>query len=108
MDEKKKRIAANREKLKQRTKGSQLGGKGTMRRKRKHKSKGGNTDSKLNTMFKKFGAETIPEIAEVNMFTDDDRVLSFKNPQGKKSIILIILKKPKIFFFKKSLISYIF
>lgn len=88
MEEKQQRIAAARAKLKSKMGGgSRMGGRGTMRRKRKVKSKSGNTDSKLNTMFKRFGAEEIPEIAEVNMFTEDDRVLSFKNPQGKPSLL---------------------
>jgi len=33
-------------------------------------------------MLKKLGADPIPDITEVNMFTEDDKVLRFKNPEG--------------------------
>ena len=83
MDDKKARIEAARAKLKNKFKGARLGGKGTQRRKKKVTHKSGNTDSKLKNVLKRFGAEVIPEIAEVNMFTDEDKVLTFRNPEGK-------------------------
>ena len=89
MDAKTQRIAEARAKLAQKFKGgsTQIGGKGTSRIKTKRVKKSGATDQKFKALLKKLGAEPIPDIAEVNMFTSDDQVLRFKNPVGKISVL---------------------
>jgi len=64
-----------------------LGGKGSQRRKVKvvHKTTI-NSDTKLKTVIKKFGAQVLPDIAEVNMFQDDNTVMQFKKPEVYGSI----------------------
>jgi len=63
--------------------GTQLGGKGSERRKKKttHKTQI-NDDKKLKAMIKKFNVHPLPEISEVNMFRDDNTVLQFREPEG--------------------------
>lgn len=62
---------------------SRLGGKGTQRRKKKAVHKTQITDDKkLKPIIKKFGVQPLPGIDEVNMFKDDNTVLSFKHPEG--------------------------
>lgn len=63
--------------------GTQLGGKGSERRKKKttHKTQI-NDDKKLKTLIKKFNVHPLPEISEVNMFKDDNSVIQFKEPEG--------------------------
>ena len=60
-----------------------IGGKGTARRKRKtvHKTATGD-DKKLQQTLKRLGANTIPQIEEVNMFREDGNVMHFSNPKG--------------------------
>ena len=90
MDAKQQRIAEARAKLAQKFKGgsTQIGGKGTSRIKTKRAKKSGATDQKFKALMKKLGAEPIPDIAEVNMFTNDDQVLRFKNPLGMIPILI--------------------
>ncbi len=59
-----------------------LGGKGTMKRKLKvvHKA-GGSDDKKTKELIKKLGAQPLPEISEINLFTDDNKVIQFKNAE---------------------------
>ena len=59
-----------------------LGGKGTMKRKHKvvHKA-GGSDDKKTKDLIKKLGAQPLPEISEINLFTDDNKVIQFKNAE---------------------------
>jgi len=66
---------------------SKLGGKGSQRRTHKvvHKTTI-NSDSKLKGVIKKFGAQPLPDIAEVNMFQDDNTVMQFKRPEVFGSI----------------------
>merc|ERR1712110_923310 len=45
-----------------------------------------NSDTKLKTVIKKFGAQPLPDIAEVNMFQDDNTVMQFKRPEVYGSI----------------------
>lgn len=61
---------------------TRLGGKGTMKRKVKvvHKS-GGSDDKKTKGLIKKLGAQPLPEISEINIFTNDNQVIQFKNPE---------------------------
>eukprot|EP00048_Salpingoeca_helianthica_P022272 m.17328 g.17328 ORF g.17328 m.17328 type:complete len:173 (-) comp7112_c0_seq1:144-662(-) len=59
-----------------------IGGKGTPRRKKKVINKSGQTDEKkLQGTLKKFGANPISSVEEVNMFRPDGKVLNFPNPK---------------------------
>ncbi len=63
--------------------GTQIGGRGSERRKKKAPTKPQiNDDKKLKTLIKKFNVHPLPEISEVNMFKDDNRVIQFKEPEG--------------------------
>ena len=66
---------------------NRIGGKGTMRRKKKvvHKSTGGD-DKKLQSTLKKLSCNPIPGIEEVNMFKDDGNVLHFTQPKVQAAI----------------------
>ena len=83
MSEQEKVLEA-RKKLAEKFGGSstRLGGKGTMKRKHKvvHKS-GGQDDKKTKDLIKKLGAQPLPEISEINLFTDDNKVVQFKNAE---------------------------
>ena len=59
---------------------TRLGGKGTMKRKIKvtHKSATGD-DKKAKELSKKLQCQPLPEISEVNFFTNDNKVTQFKN-----------------------------
>ena len=63
------------------------GGKGTVRRKHKavHKT-ATSDDKKLGSTLKKLGVTNIPAIEEVNLFTDDSKVIHFQNPKVQASI----------------------
>merc|ERR1711909_216826 len=79
-------IAANRAKLAAKMKNS--GQKvGNSRRKKKTTTKDSNAgDNKnLTAALKKLGANQIPGIEEVNMFTDDGNVIHFRNPKVQAS-----------------------
>lgn len=67
---------------------SRIGGKGTQRRKVKAKTPNVvvNDDKKLVTQFKKMGLNPIPGIEEVNMFTDKNEVIHFKDPKVHASL----------------------
>jgi nascent polypeptide-associated complex subunit beta len=64
-----------------------LGGKGTMKRKKKvaHKTTTAD-DKKVQSALKKAGAQPLPSIEEVNMFRDDNSVMHFTNPKVQGSI----------------------
>merc|ERR1712110_649432 len=62
---------------------TKLGGKGTQTRTHKNTI---NSNSKLKGQLKKFGAQPLPDIAEVNMFCDDNTVMQFKRPEVHGSI----------------------
>ncbi|GBG30160.1 Nascent polypeptide-associated complex subunit beta [Hondaea fermentalgiana] len=84
-------ILAARERLKNRFGGnaqSKLGGRGTVRRKKKavNKSSAGADDRKLQSSLKRLGVNPIQGISEVNMFCDDQTVIRFKNPKVQASI----------------------
>lgn len=85
MDAKLKSIAEAREKLKEKYAGVRTGGVGTQRRKFKTTHKAGMSDHKLEGVMKKFNTQPIPDIAEVNMFTKDNKVISFQRPQGNSN-----------------------
>ena len=83
-------IAANRAKLAAKMKNS--GQKvGNSRRKKKTTNKDSNAgDNKnLTAALKKLGANQIPGIEEVNMFTDDGNVIHFKKP----TVQVVVLEK---------------
>lgn len=87
MDDDQKVLAA-RAKLAERFGDSvRLGGKGTMKRKKKvaHKTTTAD-DKKVQSALKKAGAQPLPSIEEVNMFRDDNTVLHFTNPKVQGSI----------------------
>jgi len=59
-----------------------MGGKGTMRRKKKSVHRSSPTDEKrLQSTIKKMGMTQIPGIEEVNMFKYDGNVINFPNPK---------------------------
>lgn len=62
----------------------QLGGKGTVRRKKKavHKPTGGD-DKRITATLKRLNVGPIPGIEEVNLYRDDGKVLHFENPKGE-------------------------
>eukprot|EP00392_Amoebophrya_sp_AT5.2_P007232 g7246.t1 len=68
---------------------SRIGGKGTQRRKVKAKTPNVvvNDDKKLVTQFKKMGLNPIPGIEEVNMFTDKNEVIHFKDPKVRPLVL---------------------
>lgn len=82
MDTQPQKTLSAKEKLTKKFGNPQLGGKGTARRKNKRVTKTTGGDVKFRAMLKKLGADPIPDITEVNMFTEDDKVLRFKNPEG--------------------------
>jgi len=67
---------------------SRIGGKGTQRRKVKAKNTGPvvTDDKKLVANFKKMGLNPIPGIEEVNMFTEKNDVIHFKDPKVHASL----------------------
>jgi len=67
---------------------SRIGGKGTQRRKVKAKTTSAvvTDDKKLTGQFKKMSLNQIPGIEEVNMFTDKNEVIHFKDPKIMASL----------------------
>lgn len=58
-----------------------LGGKGSIRRKKKVERKGTAADEKkLQGALKRLGVQPIPQFEEVNLFCDDNSVIHFTNP----------------------------
>merc|ERR1719491_790651 len=77
-----------------------LGGKGSQRRKTKvvHKTTI-NSDSKLKGVIKKLGAQPLPDIAEVNMFQDDNMVMQFKKHEVYGSVqnqTIVVFGQPEV------------
>ena len=66
---------------------TQIGGRGSERRKKKttHKTQI-NDDKKLKAMIKKFNVHPLPEISEVNLFRNDNTVIQFKEPEVLASL----------------------
>jgi hypothetical protein len=81
MEDKKAKIEAARAKLAEKYKNQGTSSK--VNQKKKVVRSSGPSNVKLRGIMKKIGAETIPEIAEVNFFTEEGSVWRFKNPQGK-------------------------
>merc|ERR1719231_1688055 len=82
------RQAAARAKLRSRFgKKSRTGGKGSVRRKTKRRSKTSSSDDKrLQSTLKRLGVNNIPAIEEVNLFKDNGTVIHFSNPKVQASI----------------------
>jgi len=77
----------NAEKLKQLQANVRIGGKGTVRRKKKVVHRTATTDDKkLQSSLKKLSVNNIPGIEEVNMIKDDGTVIHFNNPKVQASL----------------------
>jgi len=64
-----------------------VGGRGTVRRKKKATRKTTNSeDKKLQAQLKKLNVNGIPAIEEVNLFQEDGKVIHFQNPKVQASI----------------------
>jgi len=64
-----------------------IGGKGTVRRKKKVIHRTATTDDKkLQSTLKKLSVNSIPGIEEVNMIKDDGTVIHFNNPKVQASL----------------------
>ena len=61
---------------------TQIGGKGTQRRKHQVKHRGGKVevDKKIEQVAKKAQSRKLNEITEINIFKDDNTVIQFKKP----------------------------
>mmetsp|Transcript_23748 Transcript_23748/g.59429 ORF Transcript_23748/g.59429 Transcript_23748/m.59429 type:complete len:140 (-) Transcript_23748:130-549(-) len=72
----------NAEKLARLQKNVRTGGKGSVRRKRKVVRRSTNTDDKrIQMQLKRLNVNPIQGCDEVNLFTDDAKVIRFKNPK---------------------------
>merc|ERR1712154_695134 len=80
-------VKMNAEKLKQLQANVRIGGKGTVRRKKKVGHRTATTDDKkLQSSLKKLSVNSIPGIEEVNMINDDGHVIHFNNPKVQASL----------------------
>jgi nascent polypeptide-associated complex subunit beta len=61
--------------------GVRIGGKGSMRRKRKTVHKKAGDEKKLQATLKRLQVNNIPGIEEINFFKEDGSVLQFTNPR---------------------------
>ena len=61
---------------------TQIGGKGTQKRKKaaKHRGNKVEADKKIQALSKKAGARKINEVSEINIFKDDNTVVQLKKP----------------------------
>ena len=61
---------------------TQIGGKGTQKRKKEAKHRGTKVeaDKKIQALSKKAGARKINEVSEINIFKDDNNVIHLKKP----------------------------
>uniref|UniRef100_A0A6G3MKA8 Transcription factor BTF3 n=1 Tax=Henneguya salminicola TaxID=69463 RepID=A0A6G3MKA8_HENSL len=82
----KKMTLDRQEKLRQMTENVRIGGKGTVRRKKKivHKGASGD-DKKLQSALKKIQMNAISQVEEVDMFKSDGSVMIFKQPKVQAS-----------------------
>lgn len=72
---------------KNKTKSSQTGGKGSIRRKKKVvRRTATQNDKKLKNTLNRLNFRDIAAIEEVNLFRDDGKVIHFKNPKVQASI----------------------
>lgn len=74
-------------KLQRMAAGVRVGGKGSVRRKKKAVHKAAPTDDKrLQTTLKRLQLNQLPGIEEVNIFRDNGSVINFKNPKVQAHI----------------------
>lgn len=77
MDEKDKILEARRKLKEKFGKAEKVGG---MKRKHKTDSKPQTgSDKKVKDIIKKLGAQPLPDISDINLFTSDNKVIQFKN-----------------------------
>jgi len=64
-----------------------IGGKGSVRRKKKavHKAAAAD-DKKLQATLKRLGVNNLPSIEEANLFKDDGTIIHFENPRVQASL----------------------
>merc|ERR1711941_27293 len=75
-------VAMNQERLNRMQNSVRIGGKGSVRRKKKTVHKKANaSDQKLNLTLKKLGINQMPGIEEVNLFHQDGTVTHFQQPK---------------------------
>jgi len=79
-------IIEARKKMEEKFGNLKLGGKGTQKRKKlvSHKSTVVQ-DKKITALAKKAGSRNIGEVAEINVFKDDNTILNFKKPKVEYS-----------------------
>lgn len=59
-----------------------MGGKGSQRIKTKTRSnKGGSKNKVISNLTSKLNAQKLPDIANINLFTEDDQVIQFSQPE---------------------------
>ena len=76
-------MPVNPEKLRRLQNNVRIGGKGSVRRKKKAVHKAAQTDDKrLAATLKRMGVQQLPDVDEVNMFKLDGTVIHFENPKG--------------------------
>lgn len=76
MDDKDK-VNEARRKLKEKFGKTEKVGGARRKHKAEHKAQGG-SDKRVKDVVKKLGAQPLPDISEVNLFTDDNQVIQFK------------------------------
>jgi NACalpha-BTF3-like transcription factor len=73
----------NADKLQKLKANVRIGGKGSVRRKKKATHKTSSVDDKkLQATLKRLNVTAIPGIEEVNLFQEDGQVIHFSNPKG--------------------------
>merc|ERR1711982_277049 len=83
-------VAMNQERLNRMQNSVRIGGKGSVRRKKKTVHKKANaSDQKLNLTLKKLGINQMPGIEEVNLFHQDGTVTHFQQPKVHSHLQLI-------------------
>lgn len=65
---------------------TQLGGRGSVRRKHKTAHKTQHDDKRLKSTLQRLGVRDIPAIEEVNLFRDDGNVIHFASPKVQANI----------------------
>ena len=75
-------ILEARKKMAEKFGNTQIGGKGTQRRKHEAKKRGNKVeaDKKIEAIAKKAQAKKLNDINEINIFKDDNTVIHFKKP----------------------------
>jgi nascent polypeptide-associated complex subunit beta len=82
MDSEHQKVLDARKKLSDKFgKTSKIGGKGTQKRKNLNKKKTVATDKNIKNLATKLGAQKLPDITNINLFTEDNKVIQFKTPE---------------------------